>query len=130
MDSVSKKQEVTNILLAEGICTPDTLVYRFTDTLIRWDTMGIVMLQVDTLYRNDTTYITKRILKDIVKTITIHDTTITTVVDRSAVEALRSINASLEIQLKAANKDRASWLWWLISLAALIGALLIFIIKK
>lgn len=130
MDSVSKKQKVTNLLLAEGICTPDTMVYRFTDTLIRWDTMGVVMLQVDTIYRNDTTFITKNIYRDIMQTITIHDTTITTVVDRSALEALRSINASLDIQLQAEVKSRSKWLWWLIIMGVIIGALLIVIIKK
>ena len=130
MDSVSKKEKVTNLLLAEGICTPDTMVYRFTDTLIRWDTMGVVMLQIDTLYRNDTTFIIKNIYRDILQTITIHDTTITTVVDRSALEALRSINASLDIQVQAANKERSKWLWWIVGMAALIGGLLIIIIKK
>ena len=130
MDSVSKKEKVTNLLLAEGICTPDTMVYRFTDTLIRWDTIGVVMLQIDTLYRNDTTFIIKNIYRDILQTITIHDTTITTVVDRSALEALRSINASLDIQVQAANKERSKWLWWLVGMAALIGGLLIIIIKK
>ena len=130
MDSVSKKEKVTNLLLAEGICTPDTMVYRFTDTLIRWDTIGVVMLQIDTLYRNDTTFIIKNIYRDILQTITIHDTTITTVVDRSALEALRSINASLDIQVQAANKERSKWLWWLVGMAAIIGALLIVIIKK
>jgi len=130
MDSVSKKQKVTNLLLAEGICTPDTMVYRFTDTLIRWDTIGVVMLQIDTLYRNDTTFIIKNIYRDILQTITIHDTTITTVVDRSALEALRSINASLDIQVQAANKERSKWLWWIVAMAALIGGLLIIIIKK
>ena len=130
MDSVSKKQKVTNLLLAEGICTPDTMVYRFTDTLIRWDTIGVVMLQIDTLYRNDTTFIIKNIYRDILQTITIHDTTITTVVDRSALEALRSINASLDIQLQAEVRSRSKWLWWIVGMAALIGGLLIYIIKK
>ena len=130
MDSVSKKEKVTNLLLAEGICTPDTMMYRVTDTLIRWDTMGVVMLQIDTLYRNDTTFIIKNIYRDILQTITIHDTTITTVVDRSALEALRSINASLDIQVQAANKERSKWLWWIVGMAALIGGLLIIIIKK
>jgi len=130
MDSVSNKEKVTNLLLAEGICTPDTMVYRVTDTLIRWDTIGVVMLQIDTLYRNDTTFIIKNIYRDILQTITIHDTTITTVVDRSALEALRSINASLDIQVQAANKERSKWLWWIVGMAALIGGLLIYIIKK
>ena len=130
MDSVSKKEKVTNLLLAEGICTPDTMVYRFTDTLIRWDTIGVVMLQIDTLYRNDTTFIIKNIYRDILQTITIHDTTITTVVDRSAIEALRSINASLDIQVQAMNKERSKWLWWLVGMGVIIGALLIVIIKK
>ena len=130
MDSVSKKQKVTNLLLAEGICTPDTMVYKVTDTLIRWDTLGVVMLQVDTIYRNDTTFIIKNIYRDIMQTITIHDTTITTVVDRSALEALRSINASLDIQLQAEVNSRSKWLWWLIIMGVIIGALLIIIIKK
>jgi len=130
MDSVSKKAKVTNLLLAEGICTLDTMIYRFTDTLIRWDTMGVVMLQVDTIYRNDTTFITKNIYRDIMQTITIHDTTITTVVDMSALEALRSINASLDIQLQAEVKSRSKWLWWLVIMGVIIGALLVVIIKK
>lgn len=130
MDSVSKKQEVTNLLLTEGICTPDTLVYKFTDTLIRWDTMGIVMLQIDTLYRNDTTFIVKNVYREILKTINIHDTTITTVIDKAAIDAMRSINAQLDARLQSAMKDRASWLWWLVAMAAIIGALLIVIIKK
>ena len=92
--------------------------------------MGVVMLQVDTIYRNDTTFIIKNIYRDIMQTITIHDTTITTVVDRSAIEALRSINASLDIQLQAEVKSRSKWLWWLIIMGVIIGALLIIIIKK
>ena len=92
--------------------------------------MGVVMLQVDTIYRNDTTFIIKNIYRDILQTITIHDTTITTVVDRSALEALRSINASLDIQLQAEVNSRSKWLWWLIGMGVIIGALLIIIIKK
>ena len=92
--------------------------------------MGVVMLQVDTIYRNDTTFITKNIYRDIMQTITIHDTTITTVVDRSALEALRSINASLDMQLQTEVKSRSKWLWWLIIMGVIIGALLIIIIKK
>ena len=92
--------------------------------------MGVVMLQVDTIYRNDTTFIIKNIYRDIMQTITIHDTTITTVVDRSALEALRSINASLDIQLQAEVNSRSKWLWWLIIMGVIIGALLIIIIKK
>ena len=92
--------------------------------------MGVVMLQVDTIYRNDTTFITKNIYRDIMQTITIHDTTITTVVDRSALEALRSINASLDIQLQAEVKSRSKWLWWLVIMGVIIGALLVVIIKK
>jgi uncharacterized membrane protein (DUF373 family) len=92
--------------------------------------MGVVMLQIDTLYRNDTTFIVKNIYRDILQTITIHDTTITTVVDRSALEALRSINASLDIQVQASNKERSKWLWWLIGMGVIIGALLVVIIKK
>jgi uncharacterized membrane protein (DUF373 family) len=88
------------------------------------------MLQIDTLYRNDTTFIIKNIYRDILQTITIHDTTITTVVDRSALEALRSINASLDIQVQASNKERSKWLWWLVGMGVIIGALLIVIIKK
>jgi hypothetical protein len=36
----------------------------------------------------------------------------------------------LDIQVQASNKERSKWLWWIVGMGVIIGALLIVIIKK
>ena len=83
------KEDVTNRLLKEGICRPDTFLLVITDTVVTTDTVEHLYLTTDTLVKMDTVYITKTRWKDIIKTITIRDTLLKTIEDRAAIDALK-----------------------------------------
>ena len=83
------KKDVTNRLLKEGICRPDTFLLVITDTVATTDTVEHLYLTTDTLVKMDTVYITKTRWKDIIKTITIRDTILKTIEDRAAIDALK-----------------------------------------
>jgi hypothetical protein len=83
------KEDVTNRLLKEGICRPDTFLLVITDTVVTTDTVEHLYLTNDTIVKMDTVYITKTRWKDIIKTITIRDTILKTIEDRAAIDALK-----------------------------------------
>jgi hypothetical protein len=83
------KEDVTNRLLKEGICRPDTFLLVITDTVVTTDTVEHLYLTTDTIVNMDTVYITKTRWKDIIKTITIRDTLLKTIEDRAAIDALK-----------------------------------------
>jgi hypothetical protein len=83
--------------------------------LVRIDTL------TDTYVLNDTTYITKWKTRDITKSITIHDTIKSFIVDNARVRLLQADSARLTSEVgewKAKAKQRQLWLFFIIAIIA------------
>ena len=125
LDDPAHRTRVADELLRDGLCRYDTLVVVKTDTIIRTDTIGEIVIFTDTTIERDTVRITATKWREIVRTITIHDTLRMTVVDASGREASMKRAAELEGRLKevgdSARRYRTITGFLLIALVGLIA---------
>jgi len=116
-----KLEEVAKVVVKGGWCANDTTYITKSDTLVKIDTFIRIDTQIDTHIFNDTTYITKWKTRDITKSITIHDTLKSFIVDNARVKLLqadsaRLINESISWESKA--KKRQLWIFLLLGMIA------------
>jgi len=117
-----KLEEVAKVVVKGGWCANDTTFIVKSDTLVEVDTLVRIDTLTDTYVLNDTTYITKWKTREITKSITIHDTIKSFIVDNARVRLLQADSARLNgevIQWKGKADSRLSWLISLLVLIAL-----------
>jgi hypothetical protein len=115
-------EEVAKVVVKGGWCANDTTFITKSDTLVEVDTLVRIDTLTDTYVLNDTTYITKWKTRDITKSITIHDTIKSFIVDNARVRLLQADSARLTgevIQWKVKAESRLNWLISLLVLIAL-----------
>jgi hypothetical protein len=121
-----KLEEVAKVVVKGGWCANDTTFITKSDTLVEFDTLINVKLEVDTQKVNEFVYITNWKTRDIIKSVTIHDTVKSFIVDNARVRLLQADSARLGgevIEWKAKAKKRQIWLFAIV--AMIIGALYI-----
>jgi hypothetical protein len=114
-----KLEEVAKVVVKGGWCANDTTFITKSDTLVEMDTIIRIDTQTDTHIFNDTTYITKWKTRDIVKTLTIHDTIKSFIVDNARVRLLQTDSARLTYELnewEGKAKKRQLWIFLLIGM--------------
>jgi hypothetical protein len=125
LDDPAHRTRVADQLLRDGLCRYDTLTIIKRDTIIKTDTIGEIVIFTDTTIERDTVRITATKWREIVRTITIHDTLRMTVVDASGREASMKRAAELEGRLKevgdSARRYRTATGFLLIALVGLIA---------
>jgi hypothetical protein len=125
LDDPAHRTRVADQLLRDGLCRYDTLVVVKTDTIIRTDTIGEIVIFTDTTIERDTVRITATKYRDIVRTVTIRDTLKMTVVDASGRDAHIRQVSELEGRLKevadSAKRYRMATGFLLIALVGLIA---------
>jgi hypothetical protein len=117
-----KLEEVAKVVVKGGWCANDTTFITTSDTLVEVDTLVRIDTLTDTYVLNDTVYFTKWKTRDITKSITIHDTIKSYIVDNARVRLLQADSARLNgevIQWKGKADTRLSWLISLLVLIAL-----------
>jgi len=117
-----KLEQIAKIVIAGGWCANDTTFITKSDTLVEFDTLINVKLQVDTQKVNEFVYITNWKTRDIVKSVTIHDTLKSYIVDNARVRLLQTDSARLSnevIRWEGKAKKRQLWIFLLIGV---IGA--------
>ena len=117
-----KLEEVAKVVVKGGWCANDTTFITKSDTLVEMDTIIRIDTQTDTHIFNDTTYITKWKTRDITKTLTIHDTIKSFIVDNSRVRLLQTDSARLAFELnewEGKAKKRQLWIFLLLGVIAL-----------
>jgi len=125
-----KLEEVAKIVVKGGWCANDTTFITTSDTLVEVDTLVRIDTLTDTYVLNDTTYITKWKTREITKSITIHDTIKSFIVDNARVRLLQADSTRL-INLANDYKSKAdSRLNWLISLLVLIALFIYLKLRK
>jgi hypothetical protein len=115
-------EEVAKVVVKGGWCANDTTFIVKSDTLVEVDTLVRIDTLTDTYVLNNTTYITKWKTRDITKSVTIHDTIKSFIVDNARVRLLQADSARLTgevIQWKGKADSRLNWLISLLLVIAL-----------
>jgi hypothetical protein len=116
-----KLEQVAKVVVKGGWCANDTTYITKSDTLIEVDTLVRIDTETFTEIVNDTTYITKWKTRDIIKSITIHDTLRSYIVDNARVRLLQADSTRLTNEMndwKGKAKKRQIWVFILIGLIA------------
>jgi hypothetical protein len=125
-----KLEEVAKVVVKGGWCASDTTFIVKSDTLVEFDTLVNIDIQVDTQKVNEFVYITNWKTRDIIKSVTIHDTIKSFIVDNARVRLLQADSTRL-INLANDYKSKAdSRLNWLISLLVLIALFIYLKLRK
>jgi hypothetical protein len=125
LDDPAHRTRVADELLRDGLCRYDTLTVVKTDTLIKTDTIGEIVIFTDTTIERDTVRITATKFRDIVRTVTIRDTLRMTVVDASGRDAHIRQVSELEGRLKevgdSSRRYRMSTAFLLMALVGIVA---------
>ena len=114
-----KLEEVAKVIVAGGWCANDTTFITKSDTLIAYDTLLNVKVEIDTQKVNEYVYITNWKTRDIVKSVTIHDTLKSFIVDNARVRLLQADSSRLSnevIRWEGKAKKRQLWIFLLIGM--------------
>jgi hypothetical protein len=125
-----KLEEVAKVVVKGGWCANDTTFVVKSDTLVEVDTLVRVDTLTDTYVFNDTTYITKWKTRDIVRSITIHDTIKSFIVDNSRVRLLQADSVRLSNDLTEWKGKANNRLSLLILLLIAIGIFIYLKLRK
>ena len=118
-----KLEEVAKVVVKGGWCANDTTFITTSDTLVELDTLVRIDTLTDTKIINDSVYITNWKTRDIIKSITIHDTLKSFIVDNARVRLLQADSARLSndsITWEGKAKRRQLWIFALIGVWLLI----------
>jgi len=114
-----KLEQVAKVIVAGGWCANDTTFITKSDTLIAYDTLLNVKVEIDTQKVNEYVYITNWKTRDIVKSVTIHDTLKSFIVDNARVRLLQADSSRLSnevIRWEGKAKKRQLWIFLLIGM--------------
>jgi hypothetical protein len=117
-----KLEQVAKVIVKGGWCANDTTFITKSDTLIAFDTLVNVKVEIDTQKVNEYVYITNWKTRDIIKSVTIHDTLKSYIVDNARVRLLQADSTRLSndsITWEGKAKRRQLWVFLLIGV---IGA--------
>ena len=117
-----KLEEVAKVVVKGGWCANDTTFITKSDTLVKIDSFIRIDTQTDTQIINDSVYITKWKTRDIIKSITIHDTLKSFIVDNARVRLLQADSALLTYELnewEGKARKRQLWIFLLLGVIAL-----------
>jgi hypothetical protein len=130
LNNQERLEEVAKVVVKGGWCANDTTFVVKSDTIVDVDTLVRIDTLTDTYVLNDTTYITKWKTREITKSITIHDTIKSFIVDNARVRLLQADSTRL-INLANDYKSKAdSRLNWLLSLLVIIALFIYLKLKK
>lgn len=116
-----KLEQVAKVVVKGGWCANDTTFITKSDTIINIDTVIRIDTQIDTQKVNNSVYYTKWKTRDIVKSIIIHDTLRSYIVDNARVRLLQADSTHLTNEMnewKGKAKKRQMWVFVLIGLIA------------
>ena len=123
-------EEVAKVVVKGGWCANDTTFVVKSDTLVEVDTLVRVDTLTDTYVFNDTTYITKWKTREITKSITIHDTVKSFIVDNARVRLLQADSVRLTNEVTEWKGKADNRLSLLILLLIAIGIFIYLKLRK
>jgi len=117
-----KLEEVARVIVKGGWCANDTTFIVKSDTIIDVDTLIEVKTDIEVETINDTTYVTKWKTNTITKTLTIHDTLKSYIVDNARVRLLQTDSARLTYELNEWEGKAKRRQLWIFLLLGMMGA--------
>jgi hypothetical protein len=125
-----KLDAVARVVVAGGYCANDTTYIVKSDTTIKVDTLiqNDTTIQVET--RNDTTFLTRLKYRDIIKSITIHDTIKSVIVDNARLNLIQADLEAERIKSKEWEGKAEKRAGWLIILILAIAGYVYLKLKK
>jgi hypothetical protein len=105
----SKLDKVAKEVVKMGYCANDTTIITKSDTLVEIDTLTIIDEKPFLEVINDTVYVTKWKTNNITKSVTIHDTIRSVVVDKALVNLLKEDVKELENEIVYEKKMASNW---------------------
>jgi hypothetical protein len=126
----NKLDQVAKVVVAGGYCANDTTFIVKSDTTIQVDTLvqNDTTIQVET--RNDTTFLTRLKYRDIIKSITIHDTIKSVVVDNARLNLIQADLTAERIKSKEWESKAEKRAGWLIILILAIAGFIYLKLRK
>jgi hypothetical protein len=118
-----KFDQVAAEVIRQGYCANDTLIIVKSDTLVKVD--SLIEVISDTTIINDTTYITNWQTRNFTKTLTIHDTLRSVIVDNARVRQLQADVDKISKQSEEHKQNATNRLYWFIIALAVILFLII-----
>jgi len=109
---------------------PYSVIVKPGDSILVTDTMWLPLVLFDTLRVNDTIKITIDRWRQITNTLYKTDTLIRVENNEKAIRQLMNHQASLDMQLAAANKKNETLLWWLIAMIVAVIVSILALIKR
>jgi hypothetical protein len=123
-------EEVAKVVVKGGWCANDTTFVVKSDTIVDVDTLVRIDTLTDTYVLNDTVHIVKWKTREITKSITIHDTVKSFIVDNARVRLLQADSARLTGEVGEWKGKADSRLNWLLSLLVLIALFIYLKLRK
>lgn len=126
----AKFDEVAKEVIKAGYCANDTTIIIKSDTLIEMDTLTILDEKPFIEIINDTVFVTKWKTNNITKTLTIHDTIKSVVVDNARVKILMEESKAWEARYKEQKAISTNLYFWGMALLSVIGLAVLLRLKK
>jgi len=130
LNNKEKLAQVAEVVVRSGWCANDTTFITKSDTLVEIDTLIDVDIRIDTQKVNEFVYVTKWKTNTITKTLTIHDTIKSYIVDNARVRLLQTDSARLSVEVDEWKHKANTRLSWLISLLIIIGVFIYLKLRK
>jgi hypothetical protein len=123
LNDKAKFDEVAKEVIRQGYCANDTTIIVKSDTIVEVD--SLIEIQSDTTIINDTAYVTKWETRNFTKTLTIHDTLRSVIVDNARVRQLQADIEHITKQSEEHKHNATNRLYWFIIACAVILFLII-----
>jgi len=123
----AKLDKVAEEVIRQGYCANDTLLIVKSDTIVMVD--SLIEVYSDTTIINDTAYVTLWETKNFFKTLTIHDTVKSVVVDNARVNILQADIKKITMQSEEYKETATNRLYWFIIASAIILFLILYKIR-
>jgi hypothetical protein len=127
LNDKSKLDAVAKEVIRQGYCANDTLVIVKSDTIIKVD--SLIEIYSDTTFINDTAYISLFKNRNFYKTLTIHDTLRSVIVDNARVNQLQADLSIISKQSEEYKQNATHRLYWFIIACAIILFLILYKIR-
>jgi hypothetical protein len=122
-----KFNQVAEEVIRRGMCANDTLIIVKSDTIVMVD--SLIEVYSDTTIINDTAYVTLWKNRNFTKTLTIHDTLRSVIVDNARIKVLQADVDKITKQSEQHKQNATKRLYWFIIACAVILFLILYKIR-
>jgi hypothetical protein len=127
LNDKSKFDKVAAEVVRQGYCANDTTIIVKSDTIVKVD--SLIEIYTDTTFVNDTAYITNWETKNYYKTLTVHDTLRSVIVDNARINQLQADITKITKESEEHKQKATHRLYWFIIACGVILFLILYKIR-